>query len=146
MAVVRSPLAEDDAVAGDDIGGHGAERDGEVVEILDLRHGQREPAQDLRELLSLDQATRQAELPALETERKLHEEVLIFELATEIEIELRGGLSRKASCQSTEVMTRSTSAAESPEAYKPPTTAPMLVPAMTSTGTWFSSSTLSTPM
>ena len=43
-------------------------------------------------------------------------------------------------------MTRSTSAAESPDAYRPPTTAPMLVPAMASTGTWFSSSTLSTPM
>ncbi len=60
--------------------------------------------------------------------------------------ELRGGLSRNASCQSTEVITRSMSAAESPEAYRPPTTAPMLVPAMASTGTWFSSSTLSTPM
>ena len=85
MAVVRSPWPRIDAVAGDDVGGHGAERDGEVVEVLDLRHRQREAAQDLRELLSLDQATRQAELAALQAQRKLHQEVLVFELAAEIE-------------------------------------------------------------
>ena len=40
----RSQVAavEDHAVAGDDVGGDGAERDGEVVEVLDLRHRQRE--------------------------------------------------------------------------------------------------------
>ena len=43
-------------------------------------------AQDLREFLSLDEAARQAEFPALEAERKLHEEILVFELAAEVEV------------------------------------------------------------
>src|ERR1700739_1257127 len=40
----------------------------------------------------------------------------------------------------------SISRAERPLAYRPPTTAPMLVPAIASSGTWSSSSTLRTPM
>ena len=52
---------------------------------LDLRHGQRQAAQDLRELLPLHQAARQAEFAALEAQRKLHQEILVLELAAEIE-------------------------------------------------------------
>ena len=58
----------------------------------------------------------------------------------------RGGRSRKASCQLIEVMIFSMSRADRPLAYSPPTTAPMLVPAIASTGTRICSSTLSTPM
>ena len=57
----------------------------------------------------------------------------------------RGGRSRKASCQFSERINVSISAPDMPEAYKPPTTAPMLVPAIASTGTCISSSTFSTP-
>ena len=41
---------------------------------------------------------------------------------------------------------RSISRADRPLAYRPPTTAPMLVPAIASTGTCICSSTFSTPM
>src|SRR5262249_35823817 len=54
--------------------------------------------------------------------------------------------SRKASCQLIEVMIFSMSRALRPLAYRPPTTAPMLVPAIASIGTCICSSTLSTPM
>ncbi len=57
----------------------------------------------------------------------------------------RAGRSRKASCQLIEVMIFSISPAERPLAYSPPTTAPMLVPAIASTGTRSCSSTLRTP-
>ena len=60
-------VIEDHALAGDDVGGDGAKRDGEVVEALDLRHGQRQRAQHLRELLALHQAARQPEPAALQT-------------------------------------------------------------------------------
>src|SRR5579862_1371898 len=58
----------------------------------------------------------------------------------------RGGRSRKASCQLSEVMIFSMSLADSPLAYRPPTTAPMLVPATASTGTRNCSRTFRTPM
>jgi len=68
-----------------DVGGNGAEWNGEIVEFLDLRHRQRESAQDLRELLPLHQAAWQAKFAALEAERKLHQVSLVLELATEIQ-------------------------------------------------------------
>src|SRR5690606_26050695 len=57
----------------------------------------------------------------------------------------RAGRSRKASSQSMLVISCSMRSTVRPLAYRPPTTAPMLVPAMASTGTRSSSSTLSTP-
>ena len=57
----------------------------------------------------------------------------------------RRGRSRKASSQSRLANSRSISAPVMPLAYRPPTTAPMLVPAIASTGMRSSSSTLSTP-
>ena len=39
--------------------------------LCDLRHGQRQPAQDLRELLSLHQSARQAEFAALEARAEI---------------------------------------------------------------------------
>ncbi len=57
----------------------------------------------------------------------------------------RAGRSRKAALQSIPRMNSSISAAVMPEAYRPPTTAPMLVPAIASTGMRCSSSACSTP-
>ena len=79
-------MIENDAIAGDDVRGDCPEGYRQIVEILDLRHRQREAAQDLRELLSLHEAARQPELPALDPERKFDQEILVFELAPEIEI------------------------------------------------------------
>ncbi len=58
----------------------------------------------------------------------------------------RGGRSRNASCQSTVRTVDSICAAVSPLAYRPPTIAPMLVPAMQSIGTLSCASTFRTPM
>ena len=58
----------------------------------------------------------------------------------------RGGRSRNASCQLIEVMIFSMSRADRPLAYRPPTTAPMLVPAIASIGTRICSRIFSTPM
>ncbi len=82
-------MVEHHAVAGDDVGGNGAERDGEVVEVLYLRHRQGESAQDLRELLALHQSARQTELPAFDAQRELDQVVLVFELSPEVEIGAR---------------------------------------------------------
>ncbi|MNC39350.1 hypothetical protein D3C75_880050 [compost metagenome] len=59
---------------------------------------------------------------------------------------LRGGASDSACCQSRVVASFSSSSTLYPEAYRPPTTAPMLVPAMASMRTPCSSRALSTPM
>ncbi len=79
-------MIEDDPLAGDDVGGDGAERDGEIVEVLDLRHRQCQAAQYLRELLPLHQSARQAETPALQPQREFDQEVLVLELAAEIQV------------------------------------------------------------
>ena len=57
----------------------------------------------------------------------------------------RGGRSVKSADQSAVSITCTNSSAVIPDAYRPPTIAPMLVPATKSTGTCKSSSTLITP-
>jgi hypothetical protein len=64
----------------------GADRLARIVEVLDLRHRQRQGAQDLRHLLPLHQAAGQLELAAFQAQRKLDQEVLVLELAPEVEV------------------------------------------------------------
>ncbi len=128
------------------IRGHRTKWRGQLVEVRDARHRQRQRAQRLVELLALDQPFGQQEVAAAQAERKLHEEVLVLLLATERQLRARravaeGVLPVERAHDALDVLSGKAAWRTSP-----PTTAPMLVPAIASIGMRISSSTFSTPM
>ena len=78
--------AHDHRVAGLEIGGDGAKRRGQLVEVVMRATGSVRRAQRLVQLLPLDQPLRQQEVPAAQAEGKFHQEVLVFLLAAEREL------------------------------------------------------------
>ena len=61
-------VREDHGLAGLHVGGHGAERDGEVVEVVDVAHRQRQPAQQQLQAAARQRALRRAQLAVVHAE------------------------------------------------------------------------------
>src|SRR5204862_376031 len=76
----------DDRITALEVGGHGAKRRRQPVEVAHTRHRQCQPAQHLREPLALDQPLRQQDMAGAHAERKLHQEALILLLAPQRQI------------------------------------------------------------
>src|SRR5690606_9670797 len=68
------------------IGGDRSEGNGQLIEVLDLRHAERRATQQLLELLPLNQASRQHEALIGYAERIPHQEIAIVLLAAKSEL------------------------------------------------------------
>jgi hypothetical protein len=77
------------ALPGFQIGRNRAKLRRQQVEVVDPGNRHRFPAQDLRKLLALDQAAWHAQSPALDAERKAHEEFPVVLLAPKAHVPAR---------------------------------------------------------
>ena len=83
-------LRENHCLAGFQVGGHGAKRGGQLVEVGGARRAQGQLAQQAAQLLALDQAPWQEEPALAESQRQLHQELLVLAFAAEVQVAALG--------------------------------------------------------
>jgi hypothetical protein len=145
MAIARSPRSSSTAAPVSKSVATARNGVGSSIEVRAVAERQGELTQRLLQLLALDESLRQQDLAVLQTQRQAHQEIAVVLFAPEGEI-----TARRRVAEGFLPIERAHGVGDLatviPLAYRPPTTAPMLVPAMQSIGTFSSSRTLSTPM
>ena len=145
MAIARSPLSMQHGLAGLQIGRHRAKWRGQQVEIRAVAERQGELAQRLLQFLPLNEALRQQDFAVLQAQRQAHQKISVVLFAPECQVAARRRIAKRL-LPIERAHGRVDLRAVMPLAYKPPTMAPMLVPAMQSMGIFRSSRTLRTPI
>ena len=133
IAIGRLPEAEHDGLAGVEVGADGAEGNRQFVEIVDLAHAERFAFEHRQDAFALQQPRRDAHAPAADADADGGQAVAVVVLAAvgsflARDVVVEQLLPVGGEDQFLHVLV------DRPDAYSPPTSAPMLVPAMQSTG------------